>query len=80
MLNTIYKIVENAENRQRDMKKINIYTLNYDNIVENILNSEAVSYTHLDVYKRQVIECIVLKVFVSQYKNFLILNIYCITM
>lgn len=40
MLNTIYKIVENAENRQRDMKQINIYTLNYDNIVENILNSE----------------------------------------
>ena len=24
MLNTIYKIVENAENRQRDMKQINI--------------------------------------------------------
>ena len=35
----IYKIVENSENRQKDMKQINIYSLNYDNIAENILHS-----------------------------------------
>lgn len=39
LFSTIYKIVEDSENRQRDMKQINIYTLNYDNIVENILDS-----------------------------------------
>ena len=39
MLQEIYKIVEKTENRQRDMKQINIYTLNYDTIVEHILDS-----------------------------------------
>ena len=40
MLQEIYRIVEKTENRQKDMKQINIYTLNYDSIVENILNSQ----------------------------------------
>lgn len=39
MLQEIYKIVERTENRQRDMKQINIYTLNYDTIVEHILDT-----------------------------------------
>lgn len=38
MLSEIYNIVESTENRQRDMKQINIYTLNYDCIVEEILS------------------------------------------
>lgn len=32
LMKSIYKVVEESENRQRDMKQINIYTLNYDNI------------------------------------------------
>lgn len=38
MLIEIYRIIGTTENRQRDMKQINIYTLNYDCIVEHILN------------------------------------------
>lgn len=40
MLNSIYKLVEQAENRQDSSYKINIFTLNYDDIVEDILNKE----------------------------------------
>lgn len=39
LIHSIYKIVQNSENRQRDMKQINIYTLNYDSILETIINS-----------------------------------------
>lgn len=38
LMKSIYKVVEESENRQRDMKQINIYTLNYDDILESILN------------------------------------------
>lgn len=37
MLQTVSHIVEKTENRRSHTKKVNIFTLNYDNIVENIL-------------------------------------------
>lgn len=37
LLQTVNQIVEKTENRKPHMKKINIFTLNYDNIVEGIL-------------------------------------------
>ncbi len=40
MLDSIYKLVDQAENRQDSSYKINIFTLNYDDIVEDILNKE----------------------------------------
>lgn len=40
MLNNIYKLVDKAENRQDSSYKINIFTLNYDDIVEDILSKE----------------------------------------
>lgn len=38
LFKTTYEVVESCENRQIDMKQVNIYTLNYDNIVNNILD------------------------------------------
>ena len=38
LLNSVYGLIDIAENRQPYMKKINIFTLNYDRIVENILD------------------------------------------
>lgn len=37
LLQTVSHIVEKTENRKSHTKKINVFTLNYDNIVENIL-------------------------------------------
>ena len=38
LLNSVYILIDKAENRQPYMKKINIFTLNYDRIVENVLD------------------------------------------
>lgn len=35
----IFEIVEQSENRQKDMKQINVYTLNYDTIPDRLLTS-----------------------------------------
>ena len=40
MLNNIYKLVEQAENRQDSSYKVNLFTLNYDDIIEDILSKE----------------------------------------
>lgn len=38
LLEITYKLVSTTENRQKSMKKINIFTLNYDSIVETIID------------------------------------------
>lgn len=40
MLNNIYKLVEQTENRQDSSYKVNLFTLNYDDIIEDILSKE----------------------------------------
>lgn len=40
LLNNIYKLVEQTENRQDSSYKVNLFTLNYDDIIEDILNKE----------------------------------------
>lgn len=39
LFNTVYNIVLKAENRVDYLNQVNIYTLNYDNIVENVLHN-----------------------------------------
>jgi len=54
---TINKIVEKSENRVDSLKQVNIYTLNYDDIVINILRSmgyfvNLITPTNIDDYKK----------------------------
>ncbi len=51
MLYNINKIVLETENRDNSMKKVNIFTLNYDTIIENILNELGYFYNQVTVKK-----------------------------
>lgn len=44
LMTTIYSIIDRTENRQAYSKKINIFTLNYDRIVEGILDDAGYFY------------------------------------
>lgn len=53
----INRIVENSENRTNSMKQVNIYTLNYDQIVETTLNQNGflvnkISSSNLDQFEK----------------------------
>ena len=51
LLSQISRIVSKAENRHPESKRINIFTLNYDQIVETILNSQGQFAYTLNVQK-----------------------------
>jgi hypothetical protein len=53
LLNSVYNLVEKAENRQPYMKKINVFTLNYDRIVENVLDESGYLFHSITADKLQ---------------------------
>lgn len=44
LFNNIYELIDKKEDRQIERFKYNIFTLNYDDIVENILESNSNRY------------------------------------
>lgn len=47
LFSSINKIVINSENRTNSMKQVNIYTLNYDSIIEDTINEMGLIANHL---------------------------------
>lgn len=57
LFKTINKMIANSENRTNSMKQVNIYTLNYDAIIENSLNQigllvNKISSSNLDHFEK----------------------------
>lgn len=51
MFVSINKVVNDTENRNNSMKKINVFTLNYDSIIEDILNDLGYFFNQVTVKK-----------------------------
>lgn len=47
MFSSINQIIENSENRTNSMKQVNVYTLNYDSIVETAIEEMGLITNHL---------------------------------
>lgn len=47
LFSSINKIIENSENRTNSMKQVNVYTLNYDSIVETAIEEMGLITNHL---------------------------------
>ena len=47
LMENVYKVVDKTQNRNVSMKQINIFTLNYDNIIENILSKSGFFYNSI---------------------------------
>ena len=47
LFSSINKIIENSENRTNSMKQVNVYTLNYDSIVETAIGEMGLITNHL---------------------------------